>query len=158
SGRGLAPKADRKPQEEPQPAPPEPQVEDETDDDLPVSADAVQALEEMAARREAAGDAIEARELRKIAERQRQGLQKAEHRAHDAQVQQVAAGIEAMSYEDLAKTRANLQSAPQTPTTKAAVKAITERMRALDLPRVQAAQRGNELAKDSAFGQEMPDL
>lgn len=162
SGRGLAPKADRKPQEEPQPAPPEPQVEDETDDDndvdLPVSADAVQALEELAARREAAGDVMEARELRKIAERRRQELQKVELRAHDEQVQQVVAGIESMPYEDLAKARASLQSAPQTPTTKAAVKAITERMRALDLPRVQAAQRGNELAKDSAFGQEMPDL
>lgn len=138
----------------------EPEITD--DEDGPDTLDKLKSAEDLAARLEAQGKTIEAKEMRDGIAKARARIERtqaaAQKQATEQQAQQALGSIDTMDYATMAKTKAALEAGPKSGAATQAIKALTNRMQAESSARIENLRRGEAQAKESALGQADPDL
>lgn len=141
-------------------APAEPEITD--DEDGPDTLDKLKSAEDLAARLEAQGKTIEAKEMRDGIAKARARIERtqtaAQKQVTEQQAQQALGSIDTMDYATMAKTKAALEAGPKSGAATQAIKALTNRMQAESAARIEDLRRGEAQAKESALGQADPDL
>lgn len=132
------------------------------DEDGPDTLDKLKSAEDLAARLEAQGKTIEAKEMRDGIAKARARIARtqatAQKQAADQQAQHVLGSIDMMDYATMAKTKAALEAGPKSGAATQAIKTLTARMRAESAARIDDMRRGDAMASESALGQADPDL